>query len=129
MRYLLQTIRGQEHLSIVFWGYCVAGLLAITGLLFLLTEHMHRWPTAVLSALATLQVVYIVWAHISLWSCAFNAKRPIWGYAARIYVAVVTLAFLLLAITPKEYKVEAHRVVGYVQQALQADAAAQRGLR
>jgi hypothetical protein len=27
-------------------------------------------------------VAYFLWAHISLWMCAFNVKRRAWGYAA-----------------------------------------------
>lgn len=80
-----QTVLGQERLWVVFWLYCVLGLAVF--LLFLFTSDVSSSVMA--NALSVALLLYLLWAHYSLWTCAFNTQRRAWGYAARIYACVI----------------------------------------
>lgn len=92
MARLLWALRGQERLVIVFWGYCLMGSL-IFGVLMFWAFRLFPAPYRTLGNLLTgvLFVLYFLWAHISLWMCAFNVGRRGWGYAARCYTVLVVL--------------------------------------
>jgi hypothetical protein len=86
-----RAFRGRERLVIVFWAfYVVGGILAII-LPFALAEPLDHlgFPMWFFTVLAVLQSLYLLWAHISLWTCAFNSSRRAWGYLARAYVCLV----------------------------------------
>lgn len=90
------TLNGRERLAKVFWGYCIAGT-AIVGVLmfwaFRLIPASHRTLGNLLTGFCF--VVYFLWAHISLWMCAFNVSRRAWGYAARCYAVVVVIWYFV----------------------------------
>jgi hypothetical protein len=89
-----QLVLGQERLWVVFWLYCVLGTFLLT--LLLLMSDLSA--PAIVDTLSIFYLVYLLWAHYSLWTCAFNAKWRPWGYAARVYacvlIAVTTVSFL-----------------------------------
>jgi hypothetical protein len=92
----LNAIRGRESLTVVFWLYCVVGGWTTILLLTLFGGALSDLglPAWSLVAIATLEVLYLVWAHVSLWTCAFNSQHRVYGYAARVYaVAFVVLSF------------------------------------
>jgi hypothetical protein len=109
------VLLGRERLRIVFWCYCVAG----TAIVFALpdVDHPHAFigmPLSFFVILVILQLAYLFWAHISLWTCAFNTQRRVWGYAARAYVAllVITIStWMLMPSTPRESKVVVEEVL------------------
>ena len=95
MRFL-NAIRGRESLAVVFWLYCVVGGWTIVLLLALFGGQLSELGLSAWSliVIATAEVLYLIWAHVSLWMCAFNSKRRVYGYAARAYAcAVVVLSF------------------------------------
>ena len=94
MARLLWALRGQERLVVVFWGYCLMGSL-ILGVLMFWAFRLFPPPYRTLGNLLTgvLFVLYFLWAHISLWMCAFNVGRRGWGYAARCYAVLVVLYY------------------------------------
>jgi hypothetical protein len=79
---------------VVFWGYCVAGTLLI-GVAMLWAFRLISNPHRPLGNLVTGAVFigYLLWAHVSLWTCAFNVKRMGWGYAARCYAVVIVVCY------------------------------------
>jgi hypothetical protein len=88
-----EVVRGQESLSVVLGLYCVLGT-AILGMLlgmFIMTGA-GNFPDRVYESAAFLYLVYIAWAHISLWTCAFNTKHRAWGYVARILAGGILAA-------------------------------------
>jgi hypothetical protein len=99
MTSIVETMKGRARVRTVFWGYCLIGTLAAGIVLFAIVCAVMRWhpswrPIANLAA-GILFVTYFLWAHISLWTCAFNVKRRGWGYAARCYaVAMVVYYFV-----------------------------------
>jgi hypothetical protein len=100
MSRLLVAVAGQEKLRTVFWGYCVVGTFVMGALLFAVFRVLMLWdssPLHTVSGWATgaLFVTYFLWAHVSLWACAFNAERRGWGYAARCYAVVVVIHYLV----------------------------------
>jgi hypothetical protein len=97
-----QAIRGQERLTIVFWGYCMVGGIVAIILPFALAEPLyHRgFPMWFFTLLAVLQSLYLLWAHISLWTCAFNSSRRVWGYLARSYVSIVVAVLVVDTLRP-----------------------------
>jgi hypothetical protein len=84
----------RKRLTVVFWGYCVAGTLVVGVLMFWafrLFPAPHRNLGNFVSG--AIFVAYLLWAHLSLWMCAFNVKRTGWGYAARCYAVVVVVGY------------------------------------
>jgi hypothetical protein len=82
----------------VFWGYCILGTVAIGVLLFGIFRVAIRFdpsPHHFLTDAVTgvLFVAYFLWAHVSLWMCAFNAKHRGWGYAARSYAVLAVIYY------------------------------------
>ena len=87
---------------IVFWGYCVAGGAVAIFLPFAVAEPIYHLGFAMwfFTLLAGLQSLYLIWAHISLWACAFNSSRCGWGYLARSYVCVVVAVLVVDTFRP-----------------------------
>jgi hypothetical protein len=97
---LVRALKGREKLKTVFWGYCIVGTLAVGGLLVAVCLALMRWdssPHHVISGWWTgvVFISYFLWAHVSLWMCAFNSAKRGWGYAARCYAIVVTIYYLV----------------------------------
>jgi hypothetical protein len=90
---------GEEPLWKVFWifyvGYFIVFDLISSGLARVLTRSLYT-DLAILWAIYT----WVIVGGISVWRCAFNAKRPEWGYLARAVVffpssmAAVSIPFL-----------------------------------
>lgn len=80
-----QVVLGQERLWVVFWLYCVLGAICLVLLLVIL-------PPALGAASEVALIFYLLWAHYSLWTCAFNTKRRTYGYGARVYACVIVAA-------------------------------------
>ena len=91
MKKLWQSLRGQERLKIVFWIYCVVGGVVVITVPFVIAEPLYNlgFPMWFFTLLAVVQSLYLLWAHASLWTCAFNGSRRVWGYLARGYVCIV----------------------------------------
>ena len=84
------TLRGEERLATVLGLYCVIGTVVLTMLLGMFVMGTGgRLPESVYVTAVIVYVVYIAWAHMSLWTCAFNTNGRAWGYAARAYAAVI----------------------------------------
>jgi hypothetical protein len=96
--YVVRAFKGRERLALVFWGYCVTGTL-IVGVLMFFAFRLFPIPHRTLGNPVTgaVFVAYFLWAHISLWICAFNVKRRGWGYAACCY-AVVAVVYYFVAV-------------------------------
>ena len=98
------VLRGQERLWVVFWLYCVLGTAVftwafaylVTWLPFDSSAEEEAATTTLFAALAA----FVLWAHISLWTSAFNAEWRPWGYAARIYAGVVLAGLAVSTILP-----------------------------
>jgi hypothetical protein len=91
-----RAVSGKERAVIVFWAYCIAGTL-IAGVLMFLAFRLVPTRDRSLGSLVTgaLFVAYFLWAHVSLWTCAFNVEWRGWGYAARCYVVVVVVLYFV----------------------------------
>ena len=87
---------GQTKLTLVFWGYCIAGTLIVGFLSFrafrLFPSHHRTLGNLVTGVLF---VAYFLWAHVLLWKCAFNVKQRGWGYAARCCAVVVVIFYFV----------------------------------
>jgi len=94
---LPKSIAGRERLVVVFWLYCVVGCSLVIALPFLTAEWLYYqgFPMWGFGAILVAEVIFVVWAHVSLWMCAFNTRHRSLGYAARIYSVVALIAFLL----------------------------------
>jgi hypothetical protein len=100
MARFLKTLKGHESLGTVFWGYCIVGSFVIGALLFVVYRVTMRWDSSPHHAIANwgtgaLFITYFLWAHISLWTCAFNVKRRGWGYVARCYAVAVVIYYFV----------------------------------
>ena len=93
MKNPVDVLRGRERSSVVFWFYCVLGSAVLTALFLMSARPLaESMPDSQLLFLVIPYFAYLAWAHIALWTCAFNTKRRAWGYAARTY------SFALLAL-------------------------------
>jgi len=106
MHSVQQAWRGEERLWRVFWVYGVAlsivgffGSLAVelgtamsSGVVGTPSEstwflYYHIW--------LAVSECYWVWLGVSLWRCAFNVQRRVWGHGARTLAVVVVIASLV----------------------------------
>jgi hypothetical protein len=100
MAQFVEAIKGRATLTKVFWGYCILGTVAIGVLLFGVFRAAIRFDPSphhfLLDALTGVSfVAYFLWAHVSLWRCAFNAKHRGWGYVARSYAVLVVIGYFV----------------------------------
>lgn len=95
--------RGQGPLWKVYWLYGVLGSNVLALVLFLLMQRGaidSVWFQLVLLLLAA----YTVWIVVSVWRCAFNVEKPMYGHMARALTvawainALLVLGFLELQI-------------------------------
>ena len=82
------VLRGQELPVVVFWCYCVLGMALAMMFLGMFVMGAAKSDGAIYVA-GMLFLAYAAWAHVSLWTCAFNAKSRTWGYVARAYAGAV----------------------------------------
>jgi hypothetical protein len=80
MAQIVEAMRGRARLRKVFWGYCILGTVTIGVLLFgvfrvaiRIDPSPHHFLTDAVTGV--LFVAYFLWAHVSLWTCAFNARH------------------------------------------------------
>ena len=93
--YFKRTWNGEEKLKILFWIYYVIGSIGIAmvpgvfqsaGLLIGINYG------AIFSLIIV--VPYFVWIMVSLWRCAFNVDKRIWGYIVRGIVVFTIVSYL-----------------------------------
>jgi hypothetical protein len=98
--------RGHGPLWKAYWLYGVLGSNVLAIILFWLIKRgslATLWSQIVLALLAA----YTVWIVVSVWRCAFNVEKPLYGHMAR----ALTVAWAL----------NASMVLGFLQlQLLQA---------
>lgn len=100
--------RGEEPLWAQFWLYGMVGgtILGTVNTYFsqLFLSFMYRafsrgnpiemmfyiWPVVTLFGFWW---TYYVWHVVSVWRCARNARHPIIGWLARIFVVLVTVGY------------------------------------
>jgi len=98
MRFL-KSLKGEQRLVVVFWLYCILGSAIAIALPILLAEWLYDQgiPLWGFKLIAGAEVAFVVWAHASLWMCAFNSGHRWLGYAARIYAFIAVATFFLPA--------------------------------
>jgi len=96
MRFL-KSLRGEQRLVVVFWLYCILGTAGAIALPILFAEWLYDQgvPLWGLKLIAVAELAFVIWAHASLWMCAFNSGHRWLGYVARIYSFVALVAFFL----------------------------------
>ena len=104
-----KTLRGEQRLAVVFWLYCVLGTAVVIASPFLFADWLYdqRFPAWGFTLIGVIEVVFVVWAHVSLWLCAFNSNHRWLGYVARIYsLAALVLLFLPARFYQKSASIE-----------------------
>jgi hypothetical protein len=95
--------RGHGPLWKVYWLYGVLGSNVLALILFLLMQRgaiNSVWFQIVLLLLGA----YTVWIVVSVWRCAFNVEKPMYGQMARALTvawainALMVLSFLELQV-------------------------------
>ena len=108
MKGRISALRGKERLAIAFWVYGVLGsvVISFSPLLFINALSLIWVAQAAI-------LTYLIFAHVAVWQCAFNADRRMWGVLARCYV-IVALGFVAWnALVPQpehETKIEVYRL-------------------
>jgi hypothetical protein len=100
LEYFMDTARGKERLSAVFWYYQVCGNVALVLVAVLLTAlaDIYLQDAALIFAVIVIVapiIVYQMWVLVSLWNCAFNVRRAFWGYASRLFVCYAACQLVL----------------------------------
>ena len=86
----------------MFWLYCVVGVALAVALPMRYAEPLYDrgFPIWGFIGIAVLEIAYLIWAHVSLWMCAFNTSHRYLAYAARVYACA---ALLYIVIPPVLY--------------------------
>jgi len=89
---LLSYPLGREKLWKAYW------LLGLVGTVYFTIVRMATGVGAFPQPVGqTLEVLYALYAALSIWNCAFNVEQRIWGYLARLSV-VLGLLWIALEI-------------------------------
>jgi hypothetical protein len=96
---LLRVWRGEERLWKVYWLVAILGGWALGTLIGALVRSGFLQELLGLALL----VIYAVYSGVSVWRCAFNARRPIWGYMAHTVIAV-GLVYFVVALAPAVFQ-------------------------
>jgi hypothetical protein len=87
--------RGRGPLWKVYWLYGVLGSTVLALMLFLLMQRGaidSVWFQVVLLLFAA----YTVWIVVSVWRCAFNVEKPMYGHMARALTAAWAINALMV---------------------------------
>ena len=87
--------RGEGPRWKVYWLYGVLGSTVLALILLLLMQRSALgsvWFQMVLLLLAA----YTVWIVVSVWRCAFNVEKPMYGHMARALTAAWAINALLV---------------------------------
>ena len=102
---ITRAFSGQERLSVVFWLYAVLGGLIVSalsnfGLSVANSAGVRVLGIGISVAVVLTALVYYAWAFVSVWRCAFNVHRRIWGYVARVYAVAQAglIAYALVSV-------------------------------
>lgn len=83
--------RGEDRLWKAFWLLWVLGWWAV-GTIAVLFQNAGGLPSY---AGPTVLLLYMIWAGVGVWRCAFNVEWRGWGYIAR---SVVVLFVVLIGV-------------------------------
>jgi len=94
MRLLSAAWSGKERLWKVFWLYYVLGL----GVLSYLPDVFSEASRILKVPVGVAVLVYLVWAPVSVWRCAFNADQGVWGYVVRALLVAQAIVFVMVIV-------------------------------
>ena len=96
--FLLSYWKGEKKLWIAFWvmGF-VFQILIFYFLLFLLYVGQFIGLTwSIKITVFLISNIYTIWILVSIWNCAYNVKKKIWGDLSRVIVVLnIILLFLI----------------------------------
>ena len=81
--------RGEERLVIVYW--ISLGIFIAVGAMGLVTPYLDA---ASVRLLWIVQCTVAGFCLVSIWACAFNVKRRVWGYLARVHAGIGAIGLL-----------------------------------
>ena len=84
--------QGKASLASAYWLVGKVGFLLMVGVLTL----TRMLIPALLPVTAALSVAFLIFAWVSIWRCWRNTRTPLWGYVARMVVAVYVLYAVML---------------------------------
>ena len=111
--FLLSYWKGEKKLWKAFWvmGF-VFRILIFYFLLFLLYVGQFIGLTwSIKITVFLIANIYTIWILVSIWNCAYNVKKKIWGDLSR--VIVVLNIILLFLIYTGILSIDYHNVTGY----------------
>ena len=96
--FLLSYWKGEKKLWKAFWvmGF-VFQILIFYFLLFLLYAGQSIGLTwSIKITVFLISNIYTIWILVSIWNCAYNVKKKIWGDLSRVIVVLnIILLFLI----------------------------------
>ena len=88
---------GKEKLWKAFWimGFFLQFLVAyiLLFLLYLGTSIGLTWSIKIIIFL--LSNAYTIWIWVSIWNCAYNVEKKIWGHISR-FIVILNLIIVIL---------------------------------
>ena len=111
--FLLSYWKGEKKLWKAFWvmGF-VFQILIFYFLLFLLyIGQLIGLTWSIKITIFLISNIYTIWILVSIWNCAYNVKKKIWGDLSR--VIVVLNIILLFLIYTGILSIDYHNVTGY----------------
>ena len=97
---LLNYWHGKEKLWKAFWimGFFLQFIVAyvLLFLLYLGSSIGLTWSIKII--IFILSNVYTIWIWVSIWNCAYNVKKKIWGHISR-FIIILNLIIVILIYT------------------------------
>jgi len=87
--------RGHGPLWKVYWLYGVLGSNALALILLVLMQR-DALDSVWFQIVLLLLTAYTVWIVVSVWRCAFNVQKPLYGHMARALTVAWALNALLV---------------------------------
>jgi len=104
---ILTAWQGKASLATAFWGYFVLGqILAALAILVLASPALLFGAKGIEAATYItwpLYYVFLVWAMVSIWKCSPNTKRRLFTVAAKVFVVLYSLLWLIASLQERGY--------------------------
>ena len=104
---ILTAWQGKTSLAKAFWGNFVLGqfvaALAITAIFSSALLFGEKAIEAVKFVTWPLYYAFLVWAMVSIWKCSPNTKRRAFSVAAKVFVVLYSLLWVVASLQERGY--------------------------
>jgi hypothetical protein len=104
---ILTAWQGKTSLAKAFWGYFVLGQFVVALAIIVIFSPAALWGAKGVETISfitwPLYYAFLVWAMVSIWKCSPNTKRQLFTVAAKIFVVLYSLLWVVAFLQGRGY--------------------------